>query len=82
MVAIVASCAVRFYFDDHEPAHFHVVPPGGADAAIRISDLSLMAGELAPATRRTVLAWAATRQDALALAWLRCREGVNPGRIE
>ena len=81
-VATVAGCAIRLYFDDHEPAHFHVVAPGGAEALVRVSDLSLMAGELAPSYRRTVLSRAAARQDALAMAWLRCREGVNPGRIE
>ena len=81
-VAIVAGCAIRFYFEDHEPGHFHVAAPGGAEALVRIADLSIMAGELAPALRRAVLGWAGTRQDALAMAWLRCREGVNPGRIE
>lgn len=81
-VATVAGCAIRFYFDDHEPAHFHVAAPGGVEALVRISDLSVMAGELPQAVRRTVLGWAAARQSALALAWLRCREGVNPGRIE
>ena len=78
----MAGCAIRMYFDDHEPAHFHVVAPGGAEAVVRVSDLSTMMGDLAPAFRRAVLGWAAAHQDALALAWLRCREGVNPGRIE
>jgi hypothetical protein len=78
----VAGCAIRFYFEDHEPAHFHVSSPSGAEMLVRIADLSIMAGTVAPAFRRAVLTWAGTRQDALALAWLRCREGVNPGRIE
>lgn len=81
-VATVAGCAIRFYFEDHEPAHFHVAAPGGTEALVRIADLSIMEGELAPAHRRAVLGWAATRQAALSLAWLRCREGTRPGRIE
>lgn len=81
-VATVAGCAIRFYFDDHEPAHFHVAAPGGVEALVQISDLSVMVGALSPAHRRAVLGWALERQSALALAWLRCREGLNPGRIE
>lgn len=80
-VATVAGCAIRFYFEDHEPAHFHVAAPDGTEAAVRVSDLSVMEGALPRAVRREVLDWAAQHQDALALAWLRCREGVNPGRI-
>ena len=81
-MAVVAGCAIRFYFDDHEPAHFHVVAPGGGEALVRISDLTVMAGELSPSHRRDVLSWALARQSRLALAWLHCREGVNPGRVE
>ncbi len=81
-VATVAGCAIRFYFEDHEPAHFHIIAPDGEEAVVRVSDLSVMEGALTPAQRRTVLGWAAEQQDALALAWLRCREGVNPGRIK
>jgi len=80
-VATVAGCAIRFYFEDHEPAHFHVIASDGGEAVVRVSDLSVMEGMLAPAQRRAVLGWAVERQDALALVWLRCREGVNPGRI-
>ena len=80
-LATVAGCAIRMYFDDHEPAHFHAVAPDGAEAVLRVSDLSIIMGDLSPSHRRAVLGWAAARQDALALAWLRCREGVNPGRI-
>ena len=81
-VATVAGCAIRFYFEDHEPAHFHVAAPDGTEALVRVSDLSIMAGTLAAPHRRAGLAWAAARQEALALGWLRCREGTNPGRIE
>lgn len=81
-VAIVAGCAIRMYFRDHEPAHFHAVAPDVAEMLVRISDMTIMAGELAANYRRAVLGWAEPRRDMLALAWLRCREGVSPGRIE
>jgi hypothetical protein len=81
VVAIVAGVVIRFYYADHEPAHFHAVC-GGDEMVVRISDLSVMWGRLPPAQRRTILAWAGEHQDELALAWIRCRQGEKPGRIE
>ncbi len=48
---------------------------------VRISDLEVLAGTLPLAQRRAILRWARTHQDALALAWVRCRQGEKPGRI-
>lgn len=82
VVATVEGCAIRFYYRDHEPAHFHAVAPDGTEAQVRITDSAVIKGELSPAQRRAVLAWAAERRDALALAWVRCRQKQDPGRIE
>lgn len=82
VVATVAGCAIRFYYRDHEPAHFHARTPDGIEVQIRITDTAIIKGDLPPAVRRAVLTWAAGRQDALALAWLRCRQRQDPGRIE
>jgi hypothetical protein len=81
VVATVGGCVIRLYFRDHEPAHFHAVA-GDDEMLVRITDMSVLAGKLPPAQSRAVLAWAAERRQALAIAWLRCREGENPGRIE
>jgi hypothetical protein len=81
VIAIVNGVAIRLYYADHEPAHFHAVL-GEREMLVRIVDLGVMAGDLPPADRRAVLDWARTRQDALALAWLRCRQGEKPGRVE
>ena len=81
-MATVAGCAIRFYYRDHEPAHFHARTPDGIEAQVRITDAAIIKGDLPPAARRAVLAWAAERRDALALAWLRCRQRQDPGRIE
>lgn len=82
LVATVAGCAIRFYYRDHEPAHFHAALPDGTEMLVRITDLAILAGSLPVPQRRAVLAWAAQHQDALAVAWLRCREKKTPGRIE
>jgi hypothetical protein len=81
VVAIVDGVLIRLYYADHEPAHFHAVA-GEAEMLVRIADLVVIAGDLRPSQRRTVLDWAARRQDRLALAWLRCREGQKPERID
>lgn len=80
VVAIVAGVLIRLYYADHEPAHFHAVL-GEDEMIVRISDLAVLAGTLPPAQRRAILRWASVHQDALALAWVRCRQGEKPGRI-
>lgn len=81
VVAVIAGVAIRFYYADHEPAHFHAVA-GDAEMLVRIGDLGIMAGNLPLSQRRAVLDWAQRRQDALALAWVRCRQGEKPGRLD
>lgn len=81
VIAVVAGVAVRLSYADHEPAHFHAVA-GDAEMLVRIADLAVMAGDLPAGQRRAVLAWAEAHRGALALAWLRCRQGLKPGRID
>ena len=79
---MVAGCTIPFYHRDPEPAHFHAVGPDGAEAQVRITDAAVIKGDLPAPLRPAALAWAATRREALAVAWLRCRQKQNPGRIE
>jgi hypothetical protein len=81
VVAIVNGVTIRLYYADPEPAHFHAVI-GEHEMLVRIGDLGVMAGDLPPAQRRSVLEWAGLKQDALALAWVRCRQGQKPGRLD
>jgi hypothetical protein len=80
VVAIVAGVRIVFYFNDHEPAHFHAIYDAD-EMRVRVADLAVIEGDLPMAKRRAVLAWAAACQDALALAWVRCRQGQSPGKI-
>lgn len=80
VIAIVSGVTITLYYNDHEPAHFHALLAED-EMQVRISDLSVIDGGLPQAKRRRVLAWAMRHQDALALAWLRCRGGERPGRI-
>ena len=80
-VAVVSGVAITLYYNDHEPAHFHALLAGD-EMQVRVSDLAVIEGSLPAVKRRRVLDWAARHQDRLALAWVRCRNGERPGRIE
>jgi hypothetical protein len=80
VVAVVSGVAITFYYNDHDPAHFHALL-AEHEMQVRLSDLAIIVGDLPAQKRHRVLAWAARHQDALALAWVRCRDGEAPGRI-
>lgn len=80
VVAVVAGVLIVFYFNDHEPAHFHAIADDD-EMRVRIADLAVIEGDIPRAKRRAVLDWAAAHQDALAMAWVRCRQGHAPGRV-
>jgi len=51
------SVNVRMYADDHRPPHFHIVAPD-FQVLVRISDLTVIAGEARPTEIAEALAWA------------------------
>ncbi len=61
------------YADDHRPPHFHIV---GREfqALVRISDLTVIAGEARPTEIAEALAWAQTHREMLALKWTELNE--------
>jgi hypothetical protein len=67
------SVSVRMYADDHRPPHFHIVGPE-FQALVRISDLTVIAGEARPAEIAEALAWAQTHREMLALKWAELNE--------
>ena len=46
-VAVVAGIAIVMYYNDHLPPHFHA-KQAGVEFRVRISDLKLMRGDMAP----------------------------------
>ena len=58
------SVSVRMYADDHRPPHFHIVAPD-FQVLVRISDLTVIAGEARPTQIAEALAWAQSHQEAL-----------------
>lgn len=59
---------IRIFFNDHEPAHFHVVY-GNHEALIEIESLDLFRGELPRRALGLVLEWASLHQDELRRDW-------------
>ncbi len=67
------AVTVRMYADDHRPPHFHIVSPD-FQVLVRISDLSVIAGEARAAQIGEVLTWARIHREALALKWVELNE--------
>jgi hypothetical protein len=67
------SVSVRMYADDHRPPHFHIVSPD-FQVLVRISDLTVIAGEARPTQIAEALAWAQIHREMLALKWTELNE--------
>jgi Domain of unknown function (DUF4160) len=67
------SVSVRMYADDHRPPHFHIVAPD-FQVLVRISDLTVIAGEARRTQIGEALAWAQVHREMLALKWAELNE--------
>lgn len=61
------------YADDHRPPHFHIVSPD-FQVLVRISDLSVIAGDARAADLVEALAWARTHRELLSAKWAALNE--------
>ena len=57
----------------HRPPHFHIVAPE-FQVLVRVSDLTVIAGEARPAQIAEAIAWARGRRESLALKWAELNE--------
>ncbi len=75
-VALVAGFAILFYWQDHDPPHFHIVGKG-VRAKMTLGDLVLTetSGTFKPAELRTVREWARRNMPALYENWQRAQQG-------
>lgn len=73
-VSWVAGIAIRFYYDDHEPPHFHVRGAGFV-GRVSITEGAVMELDGVISTRETRLLreWVMARQSALMDNWQRAR---------
>lgn len=71
---------IRFYFNDHDPAHFHAVY-GEHEALIEIDTLSVLRGELPRRALALVLEWSVLHRQELRADWDKARLGIPLSRI-
>ena len=71
---------IRFYYNDHEPAHFHAAY-GEHEALFEIDSLSVLRGELPRRALAMVLEWAVLHRVELRMNWDNARQGVPPVSI-
>jgi uncharacterized protein DUF4160 len=81
VVAIVDGVKIMFYANEHPPAHFHA-KIAEFQAVIDIDSLTIKAGRLPPAQIRSVLTWAASRQDRLRQTFAAAMAHEKIGPIE
>ena len=77
-IAYFLGIAVRMFYNDHAPPHFHVRYQGFR-ARIRISDGEVIDGRIPPRVSRLVKEWTTLRHDALMQNWQAARV---EGRLE
>ena len=71
---------IRFYYNDHEPAHFHAAY-GEHEALVEIDTLAVLRGELPRRALALVLEWAALHRVELRTNWETARQGEPPSPI-
>jgi len=79
-IAEFEGIRVMMYYRDHLPPHFHV-ECGGEEAELAIATLDILAGSLPMVVLRKVREWAAIRQAALALNWVKCQSHIQPDKV-
>jgi hypothetical protein len=83
VVATVAGIAIQFFYDDHEPPHFHL---RAADftAKVALADFSVIEvqGRMRPQVVRAIRRWAMRHTAELSENWFRARRYEKLARIE
>jgi hypothetical protein len=80
-ISMFFGIAVYMYFDDHNPAHFHV-RYNEFKASININTLAIMEGALPNRALKMVMEWAEVHQSELLANWQLCATMQQPKSIE
>lgn len=73
---------IAFYYDEHNPPHFHVVKYNEYRATFLINELKIQDGFLPKKIISLVLEWAYEHRDELMKDWELAQEGKVPNKIE
>ena len=72
---------IWMYWDDHEPAHFHATY-GEYEILIKITDLSVYAGNFPSRAFGLVMEWASLHQQELLQNWQTMKQNLPLSKIE
>ena len=67
---------IRFYYNDHDPSHFHAVY-SEYEALIEIETLAVLRGDLPRRALAMLLEWAALHREELRADWTLARSGAG-----
>lgn len=81
VVSAFYGIIIYFYFDDHNPPHFHA-KYGEYEALIDIESLGIIRGYLPPKALGLVVEWAAMHNEELINDWKLAKENKTPNKIE
>ncbi|MDO1581535.1 DUF4160 domain-containing protein [Rhizobium oryzicola] len=75
VIVRLGNLKIHVFSDDHNPPHFHVSTPDH-DALIRLSDLTVLQGQITRRDLEKVLQWASQEENRLRLVseWNRLNE--------
>ena len=79
-ISFFYGIAIRMYFNDHAPPHFHAVH-GRDEARFGIADGRMIGGRMGLRQRRLVQQWTIMYHDALMRCWNAARADQQPERI-
>jgi hypothetical protein len=80
-ISVFYGMLIQMYWQDHEPAHFHV-RYGGDQAVIAIESLQVIRGRLPSRAVELAREWAKLHQDELLEDWKLCQAKQTPKQIE
>jgi hypothetical protein len=80
-ISVFYGMLIQMYWQDHEPAHFHV-RYGGDQAVIAIESLQVIRGRLPSRAVELVREWAKMHRDELLEDWKLCQAKQTPKPIE
>ena len=72
---------IYFYFEDHNPPHFHA-KYNEFEALVDIKSFGIMRGSLPPKAHSLVIEWASKHREELMNDWELAKANITPEKIE
>lgn len=80
-ISYFLSLRIMMFWNDHNPAHFHVRADDGRKGIFAIEALEMIEGDFKRRTQALILDWAELHQAELLTDWELCRLKQTPNPI-